>query len=242
MNFLVLMNARRIYEVCICPSSIQDSLMKGRRDKRKEGIRMKKILITILALILTLSVFVGCDAHPKDGGEKTDDVSDTDNGERTPGNVTPEPDDDVSKSYVNNKYFYKTRYPKNWEITSDDEDIVTFTSDASAIFKPNANLKIEKGTARDKTAEEYVENAIEVLAEFISEFELIETGDRENEANWKGKYMKYSGKMAGFNLIFYQVVFVKDNNAYLFTFAADEENFDTYLEESIMMVDKWEFF
>ena len=68
-----------------------------------------------------------------------------------------------------------------------------------------------------------MENAIEVLAEPISEFELIETGDRKMR-QLKGKYMKYSGKMAGFNLIFYQVVFVKDNNAYLFTFAADEEN------------------
>ncbi len=174
------------------------------------------LILTALSATLLLS---GCGGpKPSQAQTATDDASAV---------AINHPDWQTSE---NEEYFIQ--YPADWTFNNDGPLGAKFfvfaplDSDKDT-FRENVNLNVENLQGHDMDLGQYIEIAIEQIGKIITNVHLttnerIGTGDRE--------YHKviYTGSLGEYNLQWEQHVRLANGQAYILTFCAEPDQFDSY--------------
>lgn len=132
---------------------------------------------------------------------------------------------------------YIVEAPATWMI--DDQDlpryIVFARRDPGSDFADNLNIIREEGV--QMSAQEYYEANLNLLQEFMADFELIEEGESELDGH-EAYEMIYHGQE---NLKFHQLLTVFEGRGYVLTFTSTEEEFNDYRDILERMIDSFTF-
>ena len=122
----------------------------------------------------------------------------------------------------------------------------------SATNADGVNISMSKATYANVTVDEYWKNRkqeLETIADkvasgetYVSSLEEIEIGKSKTVegTKWAFSY-EYTYVLLGRTYHVYQVLMVKGQNGYVFTFTADEDNYGGYFGEVDTILDKLEF-
>jgi len=149
--------------------------------------------------------------------------------------------DDEQLSTYSSEY-YEITYDENiWEKghmsppSQDVVDIVAFSIINTDGFNENVNIIVEETSL---SIDEYMNNTLDVLEQQINDFNLIV----EDEGSWSfAKKIIYTGTVDGNNLKWKQLIDIEEgadtNLAYIITYTAEENAYDTYLDDVYDLLD-----
>jgi len=147
-----------------------------------------------------------------------------------------------------NKYVaesYEISYPEKW-VKQAKPNMVLFLSpqkNKTDFFQENVNVMLQDLSSQPMTLEEYTDLTKQQVTQALGASAIISLKDM-NFAGQKAKEMIYNmpkNPMAGrnFNLKLRQIWFVKENKAYLFTYTAEKDEYENYLEVAKQTIDSF---
>ena len=141
-------------------------------------------------------------------------------------------------TYENFDYGIKINYPSNWKQTETEQVIVAFLSpkaDASDAIQENLGLTMNDLAGQDMTLPKYNEIAIEQLKQTFPDIKIIESG-----STVLSNMPAYKVAFTASNLKFMQVWTIKNDLAYVWSYAATEDSYSDYLGIVQKMLDSFE--
>lgn len=144
-------------------------------------------------------------------------------------------------NYNNSEHGIRIKYPSDWGFGEQvKNDVVLFLSpveSSSDIFRENLNILIEtlSTDAQPKTLDEYTKLSIEEIKKYINDVNIIDSGSTTLDGNPAYKVV-YTGKYLNYELKWMQVWTIKNNKAYILTYAAAVEGYTKYLDKINQMI------
>ncbi len=102
-------------------------------------------------------------------------------------------------------------------------------------FKENVNLIIQDLAGKNIDLDKFTDISVEQIKNYIKNNEITENKKLKNE---NGEYQKfiYSGDVGAFSLKFEQYCWIVNEKAYILTFTAEKEKFDSNYQEFVEVV------
>lgn len=194
---------------------------------------MAKKIVILLVLVIVIAagayLLIGRDKNQKGGSQPT-----------------PTPTEAVLVdflTYENSENGIKIKYPKDWEKqeAAGGASVVFLSqkeSEADA-FRDNVSVVIQDLSSQPMTLEEYSNVSISSFPSFVPNFQQIELKDVTVAKN-PGKKIAYTGKLQDYNVKVIQVWTIKNNDAYILTYLAAEENYSKYLDLAEKVINSFE--
>lgn len=115
---------------------------------------------------------------------------------------------------------YDLTAPVGWELDTTGKmntSMILFTPADSTndYFKENINLILDDVSANNLSIDAYVEQAVGMIREFITDLEQLEV-KKEGEDYW----LTYLGRQGTLKASYYQRIMVKDGRAYILTYTS----------------------
>lgn len=150
--------------------------------------------------------------------------------------VTPPPGLEL---YRNPEFSFSIAYFPDWELQEDFMGtVVVFLSpqeNSADQFRDNINIVVEDLGAVELDLDEYIELSTTALESLITDFDLLESHDLDL-AGVPAKEIIFTGSQGVFELKWWQVYLIKNDQAYVITFTAEADFFDDYIEFAEDMV------
>lgn len=137
------------------------------------------------------------------------------------------------KTYQDKTNHFSIQYPENW-IVEKDQGTLIFLSGLTGDddkFRENVNIMVQDLTGHNLDLESYTELSKQLVIDNLSESAILEIADIRL-CGYRAKEFKYQMAMDGNELIILQNWFLMDNKAYLFSFTAEKESFDAYINKA----------
>jgi len=139
------------------------------------------------------------------------------------------------KSYKNVDDGIMLQYPADWEAQEDFMGTtVMFMSpleNQQDIFQENISLIVQDLSAQPLTLKQYTDLSLAQIKQIITNVKILKGPSPTMMAGEMGNTIVYSGKQGELDLQWKQVWIVKDDKAYLATYTASVDSFDTYARE-----------
>jgi hypothetical protein len=154
---------------------------------------------------------------------------------------TSSPSDKVSyeefASYSDSKYGFTIQYPKDWEkqVGALGSAVVMLSprEGDSDEFRENVNVLVQM--LPDKmTLDQYTELSLDQASKLITGFDLLDQGSTQL-AGRPARRIHYRGEQGAFRLEWEQVWTVLGGQAFIVTYTADRDRYDTYLRTAEAM-------
>lgn len=140
---------------------------------------------------------------------------------------------------------FEISYPETWSKQQKGTAIFFLSpkENKNDYFQENINIMLQDLSSQPMTLEEYTDLTKEQITQALGKSAIISLKDM-NFAGQKAKEMIYNmpkNPMAGrnFNLKLHQIWFVKDSKAYLFTYTAEKDEYENYLELAKQTIDSF---
>lgn len=140
---------------------------------------------------------------------------------------------------------YEICYPETWskQIESNMALFLSPKKDKEDMFQENVNVMIQDLSNQPMTLEEYTTLTKQQITQALGSTAIISV----NDINFAGQNAiemiygmpKNSKVNRNFNLKLWQIWFVKDNKAYLFTYTAEQVEYDNYLDVAKQTIDSF---
>lgn len=145
--------------------------------------------------------------------------------------------------YVDEIYGTTFHYPVDWEVEGSDGGgiVAAFIApleDENDVFEENVSVAIEDMGGEDVTMEMLAEASKKQLGEVIANFQVV----KEETAELDGLpfySLYFSGTQGELDLIWQQVFMIVDGFAYIFTYTAEPESFDTFVGQAGAIIGSW---
>ena len=190
---------------------------------------MKRIM-ALSSLLVILAVIISCTPQAPEKLPLPPKIAQPESKQKaTPGNFL---------TYENPDYGVKIKYPSNWQQTETEDLIVAFLSpktDASDAIQENLGLTMNDLAGQGLTLQKYDEIAIEQLKQTFPDIKIIESG-----STVLSNIPAYKVVFTASNLKFMQVWTIKDDLAYVWSFASTESSYSDYLGTIQTMLDSFE--
>ena len=108
------------------------------------------------------------------------------------------------------------------------------------MFRENVNLRIYDLRSLNISFDNLIENTKGFLTRFVTDIKFIENKRIEND-DLTFHSIIVTGKQGLFNLKWLQRIMYKNGRAYNFTFTAEAEQFDNYIEVATKIMDSFKF-
>jgi eukaryotic-like serine/threonine-protein kinase len=169
-------------------------------------------------------------------------LAQTENGEQVTSNNT------AVKTYENAGFGITMQYPSNWSVTQIREDpsapanssiVAIFkapTESQTDLYQENVIINVQ-GPFPDMTLAEYTENSLNAFRNMSDTIEIFESSPTTISGLPAHEIVYTSSGIEGLNLKKTQLFTVVNNNmAYVFTFSAEEPQFNKYLPDVQKMI------
>ncbi len=128
---------------------------------------------------------------------------------------------------------FSISYPLTWELNQSGLMgtkfiILSPLSTPSDKFRENINLIIQDLKVSNMSLDTFVETSENHVKTFITDGEILES-NRISDKNSEFHKLVYSGKQGNFNLKFIQYFWIINNKAYVLTYTAETNEYDTFL-------------
>jgi serine/threonine-protein kinase len=196
---------------------------------------MKKFNVLIVSILLSSIFLIISSCRPGTIPEKTT-TGDYSTAKTIPfmttqGIATPNPPSGY-KRYQNEIYGVYTFYSPDWTAEEDVMgSVVAFYSPRESdndVILDNVNIIIEDLTELPASFNEYSEEFLNQIKQFITNANIISTSETTLSGNRAGKFI-FTGTQGTMNLKFLQVWAVIENKIYVLTYTADVNTFDKFL-------------
>ncbi len=179
---------------------------------KKKLLKKKSCIRLILLLVMLISVCIRCGSN---------------------GNF---------KVYQNSNYRIKIKYPKNWTLQENrDGAVVVFMAPREVpvdVFQENVNIVVQDLSGQVITLQQYTATAINQLTRVFKSVKILDSGP----TYWGGKpahKVEYI-MQANVSLRLMHIWMIKGKKAYQFTFAADADRYDEYMETVQTMINSFQ--
>ena len=140
----------------------------------------------------------------------------------------------------------KIKYPVEWEKVELDqpEASVAFVSPDENdldVLQENLIFGFDK-LQQIMTLDEYIKRELDIMSARKGDFTLIESQPTSLAGNPAHKIVWTSAEEIGYTIKTMQLVMIKENKAYIITFAGDSKKYDSYLPIVQQMIDSFEIF
>jgi len=198
-----------------------------------------KKLVTAFLLLGIATLSVACNSEntdkntqssalqsetPKNTGSKTSDGN-TDTGKNSTDNFL---------IYSNEEYSFKLSYPKEWTKYDDAMGtLVAFVAPKDGEndpFSENINVVVQDLSSQTVTLDQYVQASEEEIKQYISNADIISSKKTKLGENNAYKLV-FSGEQGIYRIKWMQIYVVKNNFAYVFTFTAEDSQYDKYISQ-----------
>lgn len=147
-------------------------------------------------------------------------------------------------TYESPTHGIRIKYPKDWTMQEGFMGtVVVFLSpkaDASDVFQENLSVGVEDLSGVSITLDEYTELTIDQIEQFITDFNVVESG-KTTLANNSAYKIVYTGSQAQYSIKWMQIWTIKGYKAYLITYTAETNNYSDFLEIVEAMISSFEF-
>jgi len=129
---------------------------------------------------------------------------------------------------------YSIQYPAQWELSQKGQMGTTFIlfaplDSAGDQFRENVNLLIQDLTGYNLNLDQFTELSLSQIKTMISNSSLLESKKIKNGSE-EHQHVIYTGDQGAFHFQFEQYFWVRDNQAFILTFTADQIKFADYKE------------
>lgn len=140
---------------------------------------------------------------------------------------------------------YSIQFPKDWQLNKEGQmgsEFAIFAPAESEIdkFRENVNLVIQDVSAYNLDLNAYAELSEKQITDMFTGAQILESGKKQN--NDKSFYkMAFTATQGIFQLKFIQYYWVENKKAYVLTFTAEENKFDTFWNEGEKIMNSFVF-
>ncbi len=186
--------------------------------------------IQMLFFITVVIVIYGCAPQTLEGLDSPSKIASPP--------LNPETTSGDFLTYENFDYGVKIGYPSDWEQKETEAVIIAFVppkTNASDTFQENLGLTMNDLAGQGLTLQKYNEIVIEQLKQTFSDINIIESGSTVLSKNPAHRVV-----FTASNLKFMQVWTIKNDLAYVWSYAAAENSYSDYLNNIQKMLDSFE--
>lgn len=145
--------------------------------------------------------------------------------------------------YVNTKYNFQLKYPEGWTVDEGKNNtaVIFFSPKGSEldVFRDNFSVVVQDLSQNPMSFKKYTEMAImQVKVVFQRQIDVV-TSESTKVAGHQGYKFVFIGKSNIFDLQLMIVWFIKEYNAYQFTYTSTAAEFDIYLPEIEAMINSF---
>jgi len=134
---------------------------------------------------------------------------------------------------------FKIDYHPHWNIGEFPGTLLAFLSPLVGPedqYRENLNITREELPNANISLEHYINLSIEQLKRGLTNFRLLESSSAASLAKGKAYKLIYNGTSGIFYLKFMQIFTIMDNLVYIFTYTAENNHYDEFLDDAKKMI------
>jgi len=127
-------------------------------------------------------------------------------------------------------------YPEDWTLVDNIAGVaIAFLSPAEGAndtFQENVNLVIQDLQGQAVDLDQYMTETKNQLGKVITDYEFIDDERGKADNGMDVAVLDYTGKQGQNDLYWRQAIMINDGKAYVFTYSAAEDKFDTFADQA----------